>query len=309
MKQQNNNVTRKKRTHFQQAAISLSCLAIMAFVMVWTVNSALAGKNMAVSAGSEQSSSQTDSSENKPDNSSSSSKDKDESSAKDTSGNEKDDSSKEDSSEDDSSKEDSSEGDSSEDAKPDAKKDDFADAVFIGDSRTVGLGMNTDRPKATFYASIGLNVSLVGTEKVITLDDGSSGTIYDALKQKQFKRVYIMFGINELGWPYPDVFKEEYEQVINKIKEIQPDATIYVQSILPVSSLALSTNAIFTNDNVNTFNEYVKQAAADTGAVYLDVASCFKDENGELPMEASTDGIHLIREYCMKWMDYLAENS
>ena len=29
-------------------------------------------------------------------------------------------------------------------------------------------------------------------------------------------------------------------------------------------------------------NEYVKQAAADTGAVYLDVASCFKDENGEL---------------------------
>lgn len=314
MKQQNNNEIRKKRTHFQQAAISLGCLAIMAFVMLWTINSAVTGRKMAAST-TEQSSSVSESSEINKDTASSekaeeSSRAKaDSSDIEDSSVNDKDDSSKEDSSEDESSKDESSKDESSEANKPDPKKDDFADAVFIGDSRTVGLSMNTDRPKATFYASVGLNVSLVPTEQVITLDNGSSGTIYDALKQKQFKRVYIMFGINELGWPYPDVFREQYEEVINKIKELQPDATVYVQSILPVSSLATNTNYIFTNENVNAFNEYVKQAAANTGSVYLDVASCLKDENGALPLDAATDGIHLVRDYCLIWMNYLAENS
>ena len=118
-----------------------------------------------------------------------------------------------------------------------------------------------------------------------------------------------MFGINELGWPYPDIFEEKYEELINQIRKVQPDAKIYVQSILPVSYLAANTNAVFTNENINNFNKYVKQAAENTDAVYLDVGSYFKDENGSLPVEASTDGIHFIREYCQEWINYLANNS
>lgn len=294
MGQQNNSrELRKKRARLQQYTISVCCLALMVFIMIWIVNVALTGRKIQVD---EPSSSQSEQADIK------------DSSVK------KDDSVKPDSSGRNDSSADSSES-SSETSESDASssekevKDDFSDAVFIGDSRTVGLGMNTDRPKATFYASTGLNVSSIETSETIILDDGSYGTVYDALKQKQFNRVYIMFGINELGWPYPDVFQEEYEAVINKIKELQPAAQVYVQSILPVSSLALNTNTVFTNENVDNFNLYVQNAAANTNSIYIDVASCLKDENGALPLEASTDGIHLIREYCMIWMDYLAENS
>ena len=287
----NSKELRKKRARLQQYTISVCCLALMVFIMVWVVNVALTGRNIQTAEPSSSQSEQADvkNSSVKKDDSENNSKTADDPG----SGSDNTESSDE----------------STEESSQTEIKDDFADAVFIGDSRTVGLGMNTDRPKATFYASTGLNVGTVATSETILLDDGSYGTVYDALKQKQFGRVYIMFGINELGWPYPDVFQEEYETVINKIKELQPDATIYVQSILPVSSLALSTNSVFTNENVDNFNLYVQNAAANTGSIYIDVASCIKDENGELPLDASTDGIHLIREYCLKWMDYLAENS
>ncbi len=295
----NSKELRKKRARLQQYTISVCCLALMVFIMVWVVNVALTGRNIQTA---EPSSSQTEQADVK---NSSVKKDDSENNSKtaDDPGSGSDNTESSDGSQSRSSDE------STEESSQTEIKDDFADAVFIGDSRTVGLGMNTDRPKATFYASTGLNVGTVATSETILLDDGSYGTVYDALKQKQFGRVYIMFGINELGWPYPDVFQEEYETVINKIKELQPDATIYVQSILPVSSLALSTNSVFTNENVDNFNLYVQNAAANTGSIYIDVASCIKDENGELPLDASTDGIHLIREYCLKWMDYLAENS
>ena len=187
--------------------------------------------------------------------------------------------------------------------------DDFADAVFIGNSRTVGLQLSCGKPQATFYASTGMNVNKIWDAKEITLDDGTEGTVFDALKQHQFKRVFVMFGINEMGWPYLDVFREMYEKAINEIKRLQPDATVYIQSVLPVSTKAISTNEVFTTANVDAFNEYVKTAAANTGCVYLDVNSALRDETGGLPLEASTDGIHLMKDYCLVWLKYLADHT
>ncbi len=317
----NNKERRKKHVRLQQYTISICCLALMVFIMIWVINVALSGKEIQTantpvsqseqSEADESSASETESQSDNSDDTSSETSDVS-SEAVDTSSEADAETSSDDTDNSDSLAE-TSESESSAENTDDSSQividDDFADAVFIGDSRTVGLGMNTDRPKATFYAATGLNVQTIETNQTIRLDNGSYGTVYDALKQRQFRRVYIMFGINELGWPYPDAFQEMYEGVINKVKGLQPDATVYVQSVLPVSSLALNTNSVYTNENIDNFNVYVRNAAENTGSVYLDVASALKDENGALPLEASTDGIHLMREYCMIWMEYLAENS
>ncbi len=187
--------------------------------------------------------------------------------------------------------------------------DDFSDAVFIGNSLTVGLSMNCGKPLATFYASTGLNVNTVWDSATIALDDGSYGTVFDALAQKQFGRVYVMFGINEIGWPYWDVFQTNYIEVIGRIKELQPNAKIYIESVLPVSSAAISTDPVFTTENVDAINEYIRKVATDTGATYLDVNSALRQADGSLPEEASTDGIHLMKDYCLIWLKYLADHS
>lgn len=38
----------------------------------------------------------------------------------------------------------------------------------------------------------------------------------------EFGKVYIMLGMNELGWVYESVFKEDYGKIIDKIREIKP---------------------------------------------------------------------------------------
>ena len=291
MKKINKKAVRLKRSRIQQTVISFCCILMMIGSFGWIIHTAVSTKGILLTSNNgdtkvvkkEESSEETTSKENLD---------------KTDSKNQADESSKV--------KNDSS---SKADESSQDKDDEFADAAFVGNSLTVGLMMNTDIPKATFLASTGLNVTSAITDKVAKLSNGKQGTILDALKEKQYGRVYIMFGINEMGWPYPKVFEEKYIQLVNEIKELQPDAKIYIQSILPVNSKAINTNKVFTNDNVNKFNKYVMNVAEQTESKYLDVGSAMKASNGALPENASTDGIHLVHSYCEKWLDYLIKNS
>lgn len=187
------------------------------------------------------------------------------------------------------------------------EKDNFSDAVFIGDSRTEGLQINTGLTTARFLAAKGLMVDTALKNNVIKLKSGSKGTVIDGLKEGSYSRVYLMFGMNELGWPYLDVFTNRYEKLIEEIKSVQPNATIYVQSILPVSKEKSDKDSIYNNENISKFNKAIKEMADKNGYVYLDVASAVMDSNSALPSNASADGVHLNKEYSQKWLNYLRD--
>ena len=187
--------------------------------------------------------------------------------------------------------------------------EDFSDAAFIGDSRTEGLQLNTSLSEADFFTSVGLMVNEAATEDQILLPDGSKGTVLDALSGKQYRRIYLMFGVNELGWVYDSVFEEDYVELLQEIAALQPDATLYVQTIFPVTKEKSESDAVYNNDNVRRFNERVRQAAEEAGATLIDTALLFDDGEGNLPEEASVDGVHLTRDYYQKWLDYLREVS
>lgn len=281
---------RQKRLQIQQGVISIACLALIVFVFSWLINTAVTGRKhglLPASAG-KSSSSQAEVTMKKKNTSSAASSSAAESKA------------------DTSSQDSSSSDDSAAVYDGAAMKDDFSDACFIGDSRTLGLGLNCDKAKADFYASQGLNISSALTDQVIELQNGNMGTVLEAVAQREYKRIFVMFGINELGWPYPENFVEKYEELIEGIKAAQPNATIYVQSILPVAASAVNNDAVFTNENINAFNVYVEQAANETGVNYLDINGYFKDNSGMLPEDAAADGIHFVRAYCLKWIDLLA---
>lgn len=281
---------RQKRLQIQQGVISIACLALIVFVFSWLINTAVTGRKhglLPASAG-KSSSSQAEVTMKKKNTSSAASSSAAESKA------------------DTSSQESSSADDSAAVYDGAAMKDDFSDACFIGDSRTLGLGLNCDKAKSDFYASQGLNISSALTDQVIELQNGNMGTVLEAAAQKEYKRIFVMFGINELGWPYPENFVEKYEELIEGIKAAQPNASIYVQSILPVAASAVNNDAVFTNENINAFNAYVEQAANETGVNYLDINGYFKDDSGMLPEDAAADGIHFVRAYCLKWIDLLA---
>lgn len=190
---------------------------------------------------------------------------------------------------------------------PEAPKVDstwFDGAVFIGDSRTEGLILNTGLNNAIEYTHKGLMVDTVFTKPAVNID-GTKVTVMDALKTTQFDKVYIMLGINETGWPYKDVFINKYGKVIDAVKEINPGAQIYVQQILPVSKEVSGTHSYIKNEKIAEYNALIQEMAAEKQVYFVAAAEAVAGEDGTLPEDAATDGIHLKKEYCVKWLDYL----
>ena len=190
---------------------------------------------------------------------------------------------------------------------PEAPKVDstwFDGAVFIGDSRTEGLILNTGLNNVIEYTHKGLMVDTVFTKPAVNID-GTKVTVMDALKTTQFDKVYIMLGINETGWPYKDVFINKYGKVIDAVKEINPGAQIYVQQILPVSKEVSGTHSYIKNEKIAEYNALIQEMAAEKQVYFVAAAEAVAGEDGTLPEDAATDGIHLKKEYCIKWLDYL----
>lgn len=182
----------------------------------------------------------------------------------------------------------------------------FDDAVFIGDSRTEGLFLNTGlyNTGAISYAYKGLMVDTVFTKPCIKRD-GQMLSVAEVLRSTEFAKVYIMLGLNETGWVYSQVFQEKYGELIDSIREIDPEAVIYVQGIMPVSEEVSATHGYITNSRIDEFNGLLRELAEEKQVYYVDTGSAVASEDGSLPEGAAADGIHLNKDYCEKWFDYL----
>lgn len=184
----------------------------------------------------------------------------------------------------------------------------FKDSLFIGDSRTEGLLLYSKLPNwATFYSKVGLNVKTAQSDAFINLD-GETLTIFQALEKKKYKRIYLSLGVNELNWPSEDVFYEEYKNVVDGIAKRQPDATIYIQSIIHVSQEHSDSEPLENNARVNAYNKVIKTYANGKNIKYINLNPCFDDENHALVAESTTDGIHMKPQYYELWVNKLMQN-
>lgn len=181
--------------------------------------------------------------------------------------------------------------------------------AFIGDSRTQGFIMYNGLKNVQDYSYIGLMVDTAVNKKFVKTDNGNKITLLEDMKNKNIEKVYIMLGVNELGWSYPQLFKVKYGELVDEIRKVKPNCQIYLQSIIPVTKSKSNSDNIYNNTNIAKFNEYIKQVAKEKGVQYLDVKSVLVDSEGNLPENASTDGIHIGKKYCQKWLKYLEDNS
>ena len=181
--------------------------------------------------------------------------------------------------------------------------------AFIGDSRTQGFLMYTGLKDVVDYTYIGLMVDTAVTKKFVKTSTGEEVTLLEDMKNRNIQKVYLMLGINELGWSYSQVFVNDYAELIRQIKEIKPNCEIYLQSIIPVTKEKSDSDDIYNNTKIAEYNRLIKDLAARENVKYLDVKSAVVDSGGNLPSSASTDGIHINKTYCLKWLDYIKNNS
>ena len=53
------------------------------------------------------------------------------------------------------------------------------------------------------------------------------------------------------------------------------------------------------------YNYLMKQVAEEKRVAFLDLNPQFSGPDGQLPEDASGDGIHLRASYCKQWLEYL----
>ena len=174
------------------------------------------------------------------------------------------------------------------------------DALFIGDSRTSTLYEYAGWENTDFFVKYGQTVWDVWDSEM----DGV--TLEQMLTNKKYGKIYLMLGINELGTGTPESFASQFGTVVARVQQLQPDAVIFVQSIMHVTQSKDAENTYINNQEINARNERLKMLADNKSIFYIDENEVMDDPGtGKLKEEYSFDGVHLQVKYIDVWREFL----
>ena len=178
------------------------------------------------------------------------------------------------------------------------------DTLFVGDSRTVGIREYSGLKGADFFCSVGMNVFDV-TGESLSVDGVGNVTLSQLLSKKQYSKVYIMLGINEVGYPHSSVV-DKYSKVLDLIKEKQPNASIIIEANLHVSKSRSDSDKVVNNAAINDLNTKLSALADGSKVFYIDANTIFDDASGSLSSDMTSDGTHLYAKYYPTWVDWIS---
>lgn len=183
----------------------------------------------------------------------------------------------------------------------------FDDACFIGHSQIVGMQRYSGLTGPDYYAVVGHKAQDVVDYAYYELPGGGYGTLRDGLQRKTYGKVYIMLGINDcsLRDDRVDTFTDPMREIINTVKETQPDATIYLLSLVPVGR-ATPMNELYNPTSTVFYSQLLKALSREYDTEYIDLFRMMCDKAGYfLNLFNSGDGIHITSERYPEIVEYL----
>ena len=185
-----------------------------------------------------------------------------------------------------------------------ARADDsfFADTAILGNSLIVGLGSYSNLKAPDYYCVTSMSVISALNTKNVRLNSGAYGTYLDAMAQKQYGKIYIELGINEI-YLSTDSFIKYYRTILDKVRATQPNAEIYIMAVTPTSRSKIGTS--YNREKIMMYNKALHQLAADWGCWYLDDFTPLADSSGYLPSSDTFDGIHFTVAKYRVWEELI----
>lgn len=161
----------------------------------------------------------------------------------------------------------------------------FNDSVILGDSRAVGFEVFDCVDDSRVFADAGATI-----RKIPEYIDG--------IKAVNPSSIILCFGINDMSiglWPTCEEYITEYDQMIQKLQEALPDATVYVNSIIPATDPAFQKSEKWRE--IPDWNEQLKAHFEETGVPFIDIT----EEVEEHKDLYDVDGIHMRKEFYLYW--------
>ena len=143
------------------------------------------------------------------------------------------------------------------------------------------------------------------------VNSGVSGDFTSSIVENMKKRVYdynpskvfLLIGINDLrnGKDVSEIVSNTKE-IIELIKENRPYSEIYLESIYPINKtdddkISDSVKNIkFDNEKIIEVNDLLKDLAKDEKITYVDLYNKLIDDDGNLNVSYTKDGLHISSE-------------
>lgn len=194
----------------------------------------------------------------------------------------------------------------------------FNDCVFIGDSVSLKLKMYCAGTGALGGAQFLTAGSLGSANALWEVSDQSVHPYYNGIKMKLeqsvpqtgAKKMYVMLGMNDIGYYGIDTAIANLTTLIDKIQATAGGIHVYIQSMTPIaqSSTLLNPNGLCPA-NIQAYNQRLLALCQSRGWSFVDVASVMYNENGYLKDSYCSDlnsmGIHFTNDGCAAWVEYL----
>lgn len=156
--------------------------------------------------------------------------------------------------------------------------------------------------------------------KLPVVNSGISGnTTEDILKDMKERvyrynpsKIFLLIGTNDLvkDKSVEDIVSNITE-IITKIQKNRPYSKIYLESILPVNHSdddkidADMVNEKRSNEKIRKINTKLKNVAQEKEVTYIDLYTALADDNQELKLEYTNEGLHLSDKGYQKVTDVL----
>lgn len=161
----------------------------------------------------------------------------------------------------------------------------FYDYLIMGDSRAVGFW---------FY-------DLLEESRCITAAGSRIDGIPEQIEQVKAinaSNIFLAYGVNDLGiglYSSPEEYAKAMDETVQLIQDACPNATIYINSILPCQDFACQDTPIWSQ--IPEYNAAVKKMAEEKGYHYIDNTDVVA-QHSEL---YDVDGIHLMKPFYDYW--------
>ncbi len=193
----------------------------------------------------------------------------------------------------------------------------FADAVFVGDSITIGwknynnLMLESDpaffgQTRFICEGSYGSGHALepISGSSMHPVYAGEQHYVWDIVKLMGARKVFILFGMNDLTIFGVDGSVDKYSQVIDHIAAENPGVQLYIISAMYM--YRGSERVVLNNSNLYLYNQRLVQLCERKGCEFVNIASHLIDEDGFVPDEYSSDQyVHQTYKAYAVWAEIL----
>lgn len=163
----------------------------------------------------------------------------------------------------------------------------YKDSAFIGDIFVYGIDEYEFIDSSNLYSATFMTASkaLDLVEDISSLKPG---------------KIFVMLGFDDDNLAEDrsaQASADSILELLEKLKDSNPDAKIYAVSEIPISK-EYDTNGgdYVTQADLDEINSLVKKGATSMGIGYIDVADSLK-EDGFLSTDYSNDGCHIMKQY------------